>query len=61
MFAALQLPLPLEGFREGDQVNRAARLLQPRHFGKDVAVRARIKVVRNHALGNVIPALVIQH
>lgn len=58
---AVQLPLTLQRFRERDQVNRAAGLLQARHFGKDMAVRTGVEIFRHYALGDVVPAFVIQH
>ena len=58
---AVQLSLTLQRLRKGDQVNRAARLLQARHLGKDMTMRTGIKVVGNDAFGDVVPALVIQH
>ena len=57
----VELSQTLQRFCECNQVDRAARLLQTRHFSKDVAVRAGIEVFRNNALGDVVPAFVIQH
>ena len=58
---AVQLPLSLQRFRERNQVNRASAFLQTAHLCKDVTVRTGIKIFRHHALGNVVPALVVQH
>ncbi len=58
---AIQLTLTLQRLGEGDQIDGAPRLLQARHFGEDVAVRAGIKIIGDHALGDIVPAFVIQH
>ena len=58
---AVQLPLSLQRFRERNQVYRTAGFLQPPHFCEDVTMWTGIKIFRYHALGDIVPALVIQH
>ncbi|GAR59003.1 hypothetical protein NGUA15_00763 [Salmonella enterica] len=58
---AVQLALPLQRFRERNQVDRTAAFLQAPHLRKDMAMRAGIEIFRHHALGHIVPALVIQH
>ncbi len=57
----IQLTARFQRLGERDEVDRLARFQQTLHLGKDQTVRAVEEIFRHDALGDVIPAFVIQH